>query len=453
VRGTGILWKFFCVILSRREYSFYKYNARKIQYLERHFHERTMTTIYIVTVALIGSSIALFTALTFLTRRPFTLKSMVVILFLAALISPMLVKMAYKANLSVHQRVLEFFRAAPFAFGPLLYFYSKIETGLMKRLARRDLLHFAPFVLAAVMMIVCGPPDKGIAVPSQDFRPGMMQELGPPDFPGPPIADFRAGITARGTGVLPGAGINWLAAIIFLSLASYTIMIIRLIRRHNTGITDFFSSETMDINLKWIKWITVCFLFSYMIVLIEGIFVFTRGSGRFALLPLVPDLATSFFIFIFSFFAIRQPELHAGIGNDDLAFPDESRAEKRYEKSGLKDETAAYYHMMILDFMAAEKPYTDPDLTINRLSERLGIPRHHLTQVLNEKINRNFFMFVNEYRIREIKERISTDAANEHSILRIAYEAGFNSKSTFNAMFKKSTGMTPSQYRKTIASK
>jgi len=97
--------------------------------------------------------------------------------------------------------------------------------------------------------------------------------------------------------------------------------------------------------------------------------------------------------------------------------------------------------------METEKPYLDRDLSIQNLSVITGIPRHHITQVLNEKHGKNFFTFINEYRVKEVISRFGDPANNNFTILAIAYDSGFNSKTTFNAIFKSITGLTPSEYR------
>ena len=97
--------------------------------------------------------------------------------------------------------------------------------------------------------------------------------------------------------------------------------------------------------------------------------------------------------------------------------------------------------------MDDEKPYLDGDLTINDLARKTGIPRHYITEILNEKYGRNFFTFVNEYRIKEVISRITDPKYQHYTILAVAFDSGFNSKSTFNSFFKEYTGKTPSAYR------
>lgn len=132
---------------------------------------------------------------------------------------------------------------------------------------------------------------------------------------------------------------------------------------------------------------------------------------------------------------------------DDIAV--QAGAEK-YAKSGLRKEQAEAYLTKLLSYMDDEKPYLDGDLTIHHLAQKTGIPRHYITEVLNEKYGRNFFTFVNEYRVREVISRINDPKYQHYTILAIAFDAGFNSKSTFNTIFKAYTGNTPSEYRNNL---
>ena len=102
---------------------------------------------------------------------------------------------------------------------------------------------------------------------------------------------------------------------------------------------------------------------------------------------------------------------------------------------------------LLLDFMSDERPFLDPELSIGTLSNKLGLHSHQLSRNINSHFNKNFFEFINEYRIEEFK-KLAVDPKNKHfSILGLAMDAGFNSKATFNRFFKNSTGLTPSVFR------
>jgi AraC-like DNA-binding protein len=120
---------------------------------------------------------------------------------------------------------------------------------------------------------------------------------------------------------------------------------------------------------------------------------------------------------------------------------------EKYVKSGLRDKQAEDHLNKLINYVENYKPYLDRDLTIQELSGVTGIQKHHITQVLNEKYKRNFFTFINEYRVKEVIERFSDPKFNNYTILAIAFDAGFNSKTAFNSIFKTQTGLTPSQYR------
>ncbi len=122
---------------------------------------------------------------------------------------------------------------------------------------------------------------------------------------------------------------------------------------------------------------------------------------------------------------------------------------KRYEGSNLTPEQQDIYLRKLLRYMKAEKPYLDSELTVKRLATGLSVSHRELSQVINESAGMHFYDFVNRYRVEAAKRMLQESILkDEMSILGIAYEVGFNSKSSFNTAFKKATGITPSQYRK-----
>jgi len=99
-------------------------------------------------------------------------------------------------------------------------------------------------------------------------------------------------------------------------------------------------------------------------------------------------------------------------------------------------------------FMKIEIPYRNSDLSLAKLSSLTEIPQYLLSRIINGHLDQNFFDFINEYRIMEVCERLSQPDQHRYTILSLAMDAGFNSKSSFNTAFRKSTGLTPSQYKK-----
>lgn len=105
----------------------------------------------------------------------------------------------------------------------------------------------------------------------------------------------------------------------------------------------------------------------------------------------------------------------------------------------------------LLRYMETEKPYLDPELTLSSLAKRLSLSRSLLSQLINEGVGDNFYNFVNKYRVEQVKEFMNDPAMKHFNLLGLALEAGFKSKSTFNLIFKRFTGLTPTEYLQTLS--
>lgn len=119
----------------------------------------------------------------------------------------------------------------------------------------------------------------------------------------------------------------------------------------------------------------------------------------------------------------------------------------RYSRSGMDATAAERYEEALVELMHTEKLYQRGDLKLQDLADAMGISPHNLTEVINTRIGRNFYDFVNGYRVDEVKSRLSDPNYAHLTILAIALDSGFNSKSSFNSIFKKHAGMTPSRFR------
>ncbi|MEZ4962901.1 MAG: helix-turn-helix domain-containing protein [Saprospiraceae bacterium] len=126
--------------------------------------------------------------------------------------------------------------------------------------------------------------------------------------------------------------------------------------------------------------------------------------------------------------------------------------ERKYKKSLLDEADLTKYKRQLEQLMTDEKPYLDPDLTLRSLADMLDLPPNYLSQLLNEGFDKNFSEYVNSFRLEDFKTR-AADPANSHlTLLGLAYESGFNSKTVFNAFFKKMEGMTPRAWVKKVGS-
>jgi ligand-binding sensor domain-containing protein/AraC-like DNA-binding protein len=119
----------------------------------------------------------------------------------------------------------------------------------------------------------------------------------------------------------------------------------------------------------------------------------------------------------------------------------------KYRKTRLPEDLAQQYKQKLLYLLEKEKIYRDSSLCIKTLSSKLFLPTHHLSQVINEKFNKNFYELINGYRIEESKAMLIAGDKDQPKILAIAYDVGFNNLSSFNRAFKRHTGKTPTEFK------
>lgn len=122
-------------------------------------------------------------------------------------------------------------------------------------------------------------------------------------------------------------------------------------------------------------------------------------------------------------------------------------AQKQYSSSTLTPDDSQKYLTILLSYMEKEKPYRNFQLSIDELANKSQIPPRHLSQIINEQLKKNFFDFINSYRVEAAKNLLKNP---EKRISEVMYDVGFSSRSSFNTHFKKYTGQTPSQYRKSL---
>ncbi len=123
-------------------------------------------------------------------------------------------------------------------------------------------------------------------------------------------------------------------------------------------------------------------------------------------------------------------------------------AKRKYKKALFDQKELKQYRSQLDQLMTEQQPYLDPNLTLRDLAEQLDLPPNHMSQLLNEGFQQNFSEFVNTYRLDTFKQ-LAADPNNRHmTILGLAFDSGFNSKTVFNTFFKKKMGETPSAYWK-----
>ncbi|MCC6398726.1 MAG: AraC family transcriptional regulator [Bacteroidetes bacterium] len=304
----------------------------------------------------------------------------------------------------------------PFLYGPLFYLYARLVSKATPGLRRTDALHFLPAILvyASITHVFFYTDAAKIA-----FVDTMIE--GEQD----PLYDvIEAAIPVQGI--------------------IYTVLTIGVVAAYNRRIRDAFSTIEL-VNLVWLKYVTLgmIVIWSLVVVLfIIGLFLpFTAGWDALIHIPI------GILIYFIGYKGLRQPEifLDGSTSNPDLC------KDAKYERSGLSDRSADEIKDKLLHLMREERLYLDQSLTLQKLAARLDISSHNLSEVINSRLHQSYYDFVNAHRVEEFKSRLADPANAPLNLLSIAFDAGFSSKGTFNAIFKKHTGMTPSWYKARMA--
>lgn len=239
---------------------------------------------------------------------------------------------------------------------------------------------------------------------------------------------------------------NFLTYLMAVLHVLYMILCFSALKKYQKLLPEYYSALE-KISLNWLKYIFVS-----LIVLFVIVFCVIAFSSRFESVSLSGTFKTvaaiqSVYLFCIIFFSLRQRLIFS---SNIVVVPDQNKREKTSSMNSgdLPDDIS----LKLLEFMRSNQPYLDEDLSLLKLSQQLGVSTHQLSQTINQKLNTNFYQLVNSYRVEEVKKKLKDPQFSKFSILGIAFESGFNSKSTFNKIFKEETGMTPSEYKKSGSS-
>jgi AraC-like DNA-binding protein len=226
-----------------------------------------------------------------------------------------------------------------------------------------------------------------------------------------------------------------------ISWIAYNWVTAITVYKHRQSLENEFSTIENYLRIGWLFFIIVFYnLYCLALVVIGLLIVFHQ-------LDVIPVQVLNYsillaLIYILSFYGLKQRRLFQPIV---VAGP----VYERYRSSGLAAEKKKTIRTLLTNYFNNEKPYLNPELNMHMLSEALDVPKHQLTEVLNSDIGKNFFRFVNEYRVEAVKKKLRNNRRN-FSVEAIGYECGFNSKSTFYTVFKQITGMSPAEFESSI---
>jgi AraC-like DNA-binding protein len=293
-----------------------------------------------------------------------------------------------------------------FLFAPTLYLYIKSIVIKNFKLRKLDLLHLIPIFIYLFFFI------SQYHIHSSDTQRKIIQ-----------------------AGFMNGIFIKYILYTLFHSLVFiYMIFTAKLLINYSKELKNNYSSIE-KISISWLKIVIIGFFLMWIFYLINYI-LYLMGLNNIAVLNLLGKLTLVGFSSFIIYKVLINPEVITGI---ILSNKKNNNVYKPINKRELEKLTF---------YMTSEKPYLEHNLIIQELAERLSISQRKLSFIINKELKKNFFDFINEYRINEAKTLLSKPEFSKKTILEILYEVGFNSKSVFNSIFKKQTGYTPTEFKK-----
>ena len=234
--------------------------------------------------------------------------------------------------------------------------------------------------------------------------------------------------------------------VISFSLA-YLIASYWLLRKHLKNVKNHYSTLE-GVDLKWLRVLLYCIAIAFIM---NAILDLSRNYFDF-----INSLASIYFGYIIILVAITYMGIHgikqtkifvsySSTEKEDNWEKDRLKGTKNQDEIELENSLDADFKKLV-QFVESEKPYCDFDLNLDKLAEMSGFKARYLSQIINQSTGKNFFDFINSFRIKEFKKRIMQPENINYTLISVAYDCGFNSKATFNRVFKNQTGYTPSQF-------
>lgn len=238
-----------------------------------------------------------------------------------------------------------------------------------------------------------------------------------------------------------------------LHYAVYMVVILGLLRGYQGAIKERYSNLER-VNLQWLFLICCGLLLAGAMRFMNNLLWLEVPQSvfhQYVDLKLVAIGSVLVFAATVAYKCLLQPEIlrPTAPANEPTTDPaPELPPAAKYKTSALTQAARTQLAERLEAYMRAEKPYLNPDLSLAELARAVEVPSHHLSQVINGQLGQSFYDYVNGYRVRECAARLTMVGRERDYVTQIMYECGFNSKSVFNTVFKKTFGTTPSGYRK-----
>ncbi len=345
------------------------------------------------------------------------------LLFLCALyITPYM--LGY-ANWYTHKVTREILFFVPFMqvllIGPVIYFYTKSSLNISFKVSKKEFLHFIPALLYLIYSVIIFIIDKVILDEFYFYADGRDKDLA-----------------------------NWYQIMGVISMSFYLILSLQHYSKYKNLVFQKVSFAN-SILFDWIQNFLIAFL--AIIILRVLLFLLNPEWGEFG--------SQFWYYIVFSFVvlyiaingyanAVKMSFLN-DVNSENINVFSELDNEKEIANQASNEKEIEVWKHKIIQLIQEHKIYENPKLTLANLANELETNSKIVSNVINTGFNMNFNDFINHYRIEAVKEKLSEGKHKTTTLLGIAFDAGFNSKATFNRAFKKSTGLSPKDYLQKIS--
>jgi len=326
-----------------------------------------------------------------------------------------------KADLTYFNIPVFLFENAIFLlYGPVFYFYVSFITAEKEKLRRKDLLHFIPFILFFL------------------FLSGFFIYIAATG-----IENLKESKETKGE-IIFSAIVN---ITFYLQVLVYIYFSRRSMNNYKKRILQNFS-DIHKISCRWLSILIYAISFVWAATFFSTLCSIAINETASNIAINVFFVAVVIMFFSIGYFVLLMPDVYGKIHSE---FKEDSVKNEKYKKNFIEVKKKREYIANINKALQEDKLYLESEITIRQFSESTGIPAHHLSQVLNDAFGKNFYTFINEFRIEYAAKLLSENPSA--NILSVCFQSGFNSKSVFNDVFKKFKGFTPSEFREKFSSR
>jgi AraC-like DNA-binding protein len=231
--------------------------------------------------------------------------------------------------------------------------------------------------------------------------------------------------------------------ILLLHSLFYVAVSYHLIRKHQKHIQQF-SSNTQGIDLYWLEYIIIGMLILTLFIIGFNLFFYNNPLNLFM------NGVTLVIVFFTAYNSLKQKEIYSldEQERNEMISVGEDEQVDMLKRQLLSEERLEELKVRLNELMVRDEPYLYSNLNLINLAKELHITSHQLSYLINKGFSENFYSYINKFRIEKAKKLLLDNEANKFSIIGIAFESGFSSKTSFNTTFKKMTGYTPSEFKK-----